>query len=157
MEALYGPEWQTDLPPRGSAPPPGAAPEEEELLSISAGEPGEASAELASQALSPAAPQGIRSQASSTVGNEGVFQDPSEERLESALGMAFDPEKKSAMKYAKRAYRLAEKLVFEKSLLETVCQMVFLPSWFFSEDGFLSSRSLFFVFQKCLRKDVSWK
>ena len=67
---------------------------------------GVAAAELASQALTPVAPQG--SQASSTVGNESVFQDPSEERLESALGMAFDPEKESAMKYAKRACRLAE-------------------------------------------------
>ena len=103
MEALYGPEWQTDLPPTGSAPPPGGPPEEEELLSISGGEPGEASAELASQALTPVAPQGLRSQASSTVGNESVFQDPSQKRLESALGMAFDPEKESAMKYAKRA------------------------------------------------------
>ena len=30
----------------------------------------------------------------------------------------------------------SEKMVFEKSLLESVCQMVFLSSWFFSEDVF---------------------
>ena len=120
MEALYGPDWKDRL-----ASQPAEEDEEEdddeeeeeeaseELQSVE--DPGRREASLAPETgvegerVAPVAPSG----ASSTVGNESVFKDPSLEKVKQVFAEPYDPAKESPQKFAKRLYRLAEALELE--------------------------------------------
>ena len=120
MEALYEADWKDRLARGDGAPDdeeeedePQEEEEGEELLSAAGPGPEPAGPSHGGDGSSGRAALAAPSGASSTVGEESVFLDPSVEKLKEVFKRAYEPEKESPQKFAKRLYRLAEALDLE--------------------------------------------
>ena len=120
MEALYGADWKDRLARGDGAPDdeeeedePQEEEESEELLSAAGPGPEPAGPSHGGDGGGGRAALAAPSGASSTIGEESVFLDPSVEKLKEVFKRPYEPEKESPQKFAKRLYRLAEALDLE--------------------------------------------